>query len=391
MQIAEERAVPPGEREERHRLEQLHQLCQKQDEELQAVKQENQRLKEKLEGYETTLKSSQQALEARYGFHNIVGKSPKMQEVFSLLEKVADSNIPVLIYGKSGTGKELAAKAIHYHSSRRDGPLISENCGAIIESLLESELFGHVKGAFTGADRSQKGLFEIANGGTLFLDEIGEMSLNMQTKLLRVLQENKVRPLGSTQAIDINVRLIAATNKDLYQLVKENKFREDLYYRLNVFTIELPPLSERKEDIPLLVEYFLDKFAQKTGKEIKKISPHALDVLCRYSWPGNVRELENEISRLMVFADQEIRVDHLSPHIREEVGLEDGFMSAGLVEYDLKQARHEFEKQFIIRQLKRFQCNVSKTSKKLGITRQHLHRLIEFYKIPIQKLRNRSQ
>ena len=245
----------------------------------------------------------------KFEFNNIVGKSKKMQEIFSMIEKVAPSNSTVIIYGGSGTGKELVAKAIHYHSPRADGSFIPFNCGAIPESLVESELFGHTKGAFTGAVQAKKGLFEEANGGTLFLDEISTILPSVQVKLLRVLQEKEVMRVGSTERTKIDVRMIAATNEDLEANLKKGKFREDLFYRLHVFPIFLPDLKDRKEDIPLLAYHFLDLYAKETRKQIKEISKEAMNLLLEYPWPGNVRELENAIERAVIMADQ----DYLNP------------------------------------------------------------------------------
>jgi len=245
----------------------------------------------------------------KFEFNNIIGKSKQMQEVFSLIEKVAPSNSTVIIAGGSGTGKELVAKAIHYNSARADKPFIPFNCGAIPETLVESELFGHTKGAFTGAIQAKRGLFEEANRGTLFLDEISTILPSVQVKLLRVLQEKEVMKVGSTERIPIDVRVIAATNEDLEANVKNGKFREDLFYRLHVFPIFLPALKERKEDIPLLAYHFLDLYTKENQKPIKGISKEAMKLLLEYHWPGNVRELENAIERAVVMADQ----DYLAP------------------------------------------------------------------------------
>ena len=246
----------------------------------------------------------------KFEFNNIIGKSKKMQEVFSLIEKVALGNSTVIIYGGSGTGKELVAKAIHYNSPRADRSFIPFNCGAIPETLVESELFGHTKGAFTGAIQAKKGLFEEATGGTLFLDEISTILPSVQVKLLRVLQEKELMKVGSTERTKIDVRMIAATNENLEENMKMGKFREDLFYRLHVFPISLPDLKGRREDIPLLAYHFLDLYSKEAKKEIKGISKEAMKLLLEYHWPGNVRELENAIARAVIMTDQ----DHLGPN-----------------------------------------------------------------------------
>lgn len=246
----------------------------------------------------------------KFEFNNIIGKSKKMQEIFSLIEKVAPGSSTVIIYGGSGTGKELVAKAIHYHSPRADKPFIPFNCGAIPETLVESELFGHTKGAFTGAIQAKRGLFEEANGGTLFLDEISNILPSAQVKLLRVLQEKELMRVGSTERTKIDVRMIAATNENLEENMKMGKFREDLFYRLHVFPIFLPDLKHRKEDISLLAYHFLDRYSKEAKKGIKGISKEAMKLLLEYPWPGNVRELENTIERAVIMTDQ----DHLVPN-----------------------------------------------------------------------------
>ncbi len=256
----------------------------------------------------------------KFEFCNIVGKSKRMQEVFALIEKVAPSNSTVIIYGGSGTGKELVAKAIHYNSPRANHPFIPFNCGAIPESLVESELFGHTKGAFTGAIQAKRGLFEEANGGTIFLDEISTLLPSAQVKLLRVLQEKEVLRIGSTERTKIDVRMIAATNENLEAKMKEGKFREDLFYRLQVFPIFLPELKDRREDIPLLAYHFLEYYAKTTQKQIKAISKEAMNLLLEYHWPGNVRELENAIERAVIMADQDFLTSQdLPDYLREEV------------------------------------------------------------------------
>jgi DNA-binding NtrC family response regulator len=246
----------------------------------------------------------------KFEYHNIIGKSKKMQEIFSLIEKVALGTSTVTIYGGSGTGKELVAKAIHYNSPRSDRPFIPFNCGAIPETLVESELFGHTQGAFTGAVQAKKGLFEEASGGTLFLDEISTILPSVQVKLLRVLQEKEVMRVGSTERTKIDVRMIAATNENLEENVKKGKFREDLFYRLHVFPIFLPDLKDRKEDIPLLAYHFLELYSKEAKKEIRGISKEAIKLLLEYHWPGNVRELENTIERAVIMTDQ----DYLLPN-----------------------------------------------------------------------------
>ncbi|MEZ4600208.1 MAG: sigma-54 dependent transcriptional regulator [Syntrophotaleaceae bacterium] len=251
----------------------------------------------------------------RYSFANLVGKSRRMQEVYQFIEKVADSKATILITGESGTGKEVVAKAIHYNSNRKDQPFVAINCGAIPENLLESELFGHEKGSFTGAVQQKAGLFEVADGGTIFLDEIAELPAMMQVKLLRVLQEHEFRRVGGTRNLKVDVRLIAATNKDLEQEVTDEHFREDLFYRLNVIRVNLPPLRERREDIPLLVEHFLRKF---TGREEITVSETLLRRLLDYSWPGNIRELENTVERCVVLGSGDDLEEGLPDHIRSQ-------------------------------------------------------------------------
>ncbi|HKF51343.1 MAG TPA: sigma-54 dependent transcriptional regulator [Candidatus Acidoferrales bacterium] len=256
------------------------------------------------------------ALKQRYNFESIVGKSEPMLKIFDLVAQVAPSRSTVLLQGESGTGKELIAKAIHLNSPRRERSFVPVNTGSMPPDLLESTLFGHVKGAFTSAVASKKGLFEIADRGTLFLDEIGTMSLDTQSKILRVLQDRKFMHLGGVQELQVDVRIIAATNVDLRQLVREGKFREDLFYRLNVITIDLPPLRERKEDIPLLVDHFVRKYSEENEKPLRRVTPEALRLLVNYSWPGNVRELENVVERAVVLSsDSEILPELLPDQI----------------------------------------------------------------------------
>ena len=259
----------------------------------------------------------------RYDYRNIVGRTPRMLELFRLLDRLTDTALPVVIQGESGTGKELVARAIHFNGPRRDRPFVSENCAAIPETLLESTLFGYARGAFTGAEHDTRGLFEVADGGTLFLDEVGEMSPGMQGKLLRVLQEGEFRRVGSERTRKVDVRIVAATNRDLARMVEEGKFRQDLYFRLNVARISLPPLRERREDIPLIVDAPGGQ-ARGAGRQgrpqsgaggPKPIDPDALARLIDYRWPGNVRELENEIMRAMALSGERITVADLSPQV----------------------------------------------------------------------------
>ncbi|HUU50658.1 MAG TPA: sigma-54 dependent transcriptional regulator [Nitrospinota bacterium] len=252
-----------------------------------------------------------------YGPTNIVGKSEKMMQIYKTMGKIADSDVTVLITGESGTGKELVAKAIHYNSNRVGKPFMAINCGAIPTELLESELFGHHKGSFTGAVTDKKGLFEIADGGTLFLDEIGVTPLPLQPKLLRALQEKEFKRVGGTKDIKIDVRIIAATNKNLKKAIKDGSFREDLFYRLNIVSIDIPPLRERKEDIPQLVEFLIQKFTQRTGTQ-KEISPEAIKLLIKYEWPGNVRELENTIERIVALERDRLITPESLPHFVKE-------------------------------------------------------------------------
>ena len=262
-------------------------------------------------------------LEQKYQFSNIVGRSPRMQEIFALIERVADTPSTILIQGESGTGKELIARAIHFSGARKDQRFLSINCGALPENLLESELFGHEKGAFTGAVRDKKGLFQEAHRGTLFLDEVGEMSLPMQVKLLRALQEKTVRRVGGNQEETIDVRIIAATNRDLMESTQNGSFREDLFYRINVIPIQLPPLRQRREDISLLVEHFIKKYSSQMGVDPKRISMEALRSLEEYAWPGNVRELENTIERVLALSiSKDITSGDLPPQIRSSSGPE---------------------------------------------------------------------
>jgi len=257
------------------------------------------------------------ALKTRYEFSNIIGRSEPMLEVFRMVETIAKTTSTVLITGESGTGKDLVARAIHYNSLRRERPFVALNCGGVPETLLESELFGHMRGAFTGADSNKKGLIEVAEGGTVFLDEVGEMTMTMQVKLLRVLQDRRFRRLGGTEEVQADIRVIAATNQDLEKLVASGRFREDLFYRINVIRMHLPPLRERKEDVPLLAEHFLSKYAEQMKKPVRSVAQASLPLLQLYGWPGNVRELENVIERAVALEQTPaILPDSLPPHVR---------------------------------------------------------------------------
>jgi len=304
-----------------------------------------------------------QELGRKYSFSNIVGNSRKMQEVFYLITQVAKSNATVLLLGESGTGKELVANALHYNSLRSSKPLIKVNCAAIPANLVEAELFGYEKGAFTGANRQKEGRFELANGGTIFLDEIGSLALESQGKLLRVLQEREMERLGGTRTIKVNVRLIAATNRNLANAVETGSFREDLFYRLNVYPIFMPPLRDREADILLLSDYFLVKYAKEYGKDIKRISTPAIDALVQYHWPGNVRELENCIERAVLLCDdQVIHAYHLPPTLQtaEQTGTQQS--------QSLEEAMERFEKELLIDALKTSRGNIRQASKSLNTT-----------------------
>ena len=333
-----------------------------------------------LDDVRVELKESRQAAALRYDYRQIVGQSPGMLELFRLLDRVTDTNLPVVVEGESGTGKELVARAIHFHGPRKDRAFVSENCAAIPETLLESTLFGHVRGAFTGADRDARGLFAVANGGTLFLDEVAEMSPAMQGKLLRVLQDGEYHRVGGEKAERVDVRIVVATNKNLTQMVDDGKFRKDLFYRLSVVRIHLPPLRERREDIPLLLRHFLDKAAQVAGTPPKSIDPAAVEKLCSYGWPGNVRELENEIARAGAFANNSLGVADLSPHIQSG---QDAVESAR-GDSDNLRLRHRverLERQLIREAMSRSQGNQTKAAGLLGLSRFGLQKKLRRYNL----------
>jgi len=356
-------------REEVQRLnDQLRERVEKQYVELTKVKQD--------------LLSTQKNVELKHDFSAIVGKSRAMMEVFALLDKVIDTDEPVFIHGESGTGKELVARAIHYNSKRaKGGKLMSENVSAIPDTLLESELFGHEKGAFTGAIATKLGLFELAHKGTLFLDEIGDMSLEMQKKLLRSLQEGEIRRVGGKDVIHVDCRVISASNKDLRQLIKESKFREDLYYRLNVVQITLPPLRDRKEDIPALVEHFLDRVAKENGQPRRKIEDVAYWYLQNYPWPGNVRELENEMRRAVALSDELISVDVLKEEIRSKDLFKPNIKipSGSALKDVVKEAIEDVERKVILKVLEETAWKKTEAARVLGISRPTLDAKIEAY------------
>ena len=314
-----------------------------------------------------------------YNFDHIIGKSPQMMELFELIKDVARTHSTILLRGESGTGKELIANAIHYNSLRKDKTMVRVNCAVLSENLLESELFGHVKGAFTGAFRDRIGRFELADSGTIFLDEIGDISPNLQLKLLRVLQEGEFERVGGSKTIKVDVRIIAATNKNLEQALKNGEFREDLYYRLNVIPIELPPLRERIEDIQLLVEHFIDKYNTETGKNIISITPEALELLTSYHWPGNVRELENIIERAVVLTKN----NYLHKENLSNLNILDDNKSPlqMLEQSTLPNVIDKIEQELIIKILRRCKGNKSLAARKLGIHRSTFLSKISKYKI----------
>jgi two-component system NtrC family response regulator len=314
-------------------------------------------------------------LDKRYSFSEILGNSEALQSVFRIVEKVADTNVSVLIQGESGTGKELVARSLHFHSSRAGKPFLGVNCGALPDSLLESELFGHMKGAFTGANTDNKGLFRSAEGGTLFLDEIGEMPATLQVKLLRALQEHEVTPIGSSKPIKFDARIIAATNKDLEKEVTENRFREDLFYRLNVVEINVPPLRARREDIPILVKHFITKAALEQKSNEKPVSNEAMSILLNQYWHGNVRELENAIERAFILSGDEISTENLPRRIREDkVNSFEMRDPAGL-----RPTLDEIERRYVLEILKSADEDKAAAAKILGIDLSTLYRKLKKY------------
>jgi DNA-binding NtrC family response regulator len=324
-----------------------------------------------------------EAIQQRHAFHNILSKNPRMHAVFELISNVAHTTATVLIEGETGTGKEQVARAIHFSSSLRNGPMVAVNCAALPENLLESELFGHEKGAFTSAISQRKGRFEVADGGTIFLDEVGDVPAPMQAKLLRVLQERRFERVGGTESIEVDVRVIAATNRSLLRLVRQGRFREDLYYRLNVVKIELPPLRERQEDIPLLAQHFTEKYV-RPGEAARQISPQAMEILLQCRWSGNVRQLENAIERACVTArDGVIRPEDLPPELLTP--------AAGKMPFNidldrplpdlLRDVTTEIEQQYIRKALKKSHGNIGRCARICGLSRRSISAKIAEYKI----------
>jgi DNA-binding NtrC family response regulator len=334
--------------------------------------------------------------ELKDGLHDLMGKSEKMQEVYRVIKKVAPTNATVLIYGESGTGKELVARAIHYDSERKDRRFVAADCSALPANILESELFGHVKGSFTGATHTRPGLFEIADGGTLFLDEISNTNLELQGKLLRVLEQREFKPVGSSEIKQVDVRFIAATNKDLKIMTDEGTFRQDLYYRLDVFPITVPPLRERREDIPLLAYYFLDQLSKEAKKEITGFSPDAMNLLIQYHWPGNVRELKNMIERLVIMSDEELLGKQ---HLRGTMKDKDVDIDRPVprTSEELKEAKkrireeaaEDVERAFILQALSRNDWNVTKAAQDTGMQRSNFQALMKKHGIKLKDIRPR--
>ncbi|MBN2618310.1 MAG: sigma 54-interacting transcriptional regulator [Spirochaetales bacterium] len=324
----------------------------------------------------------QESLEEKYHPGNIIGNSGIMRNLYNMIMKISTTNSTALIFGESGSGKELVAKAIHYSSDRATKPFVTFNCAALPESLIESELFGHGKGSFTGAIADKKGKFEVANGGSIFLDEVGELTPAAQSKLLRVLQEREIEKVGTNEQIKVDVRVIAATHRDLLKLVDEGSFRLDLYYRLNVFPINVPPLRERKTDIPLLVDLFIKKYSEFGNNRVSRISTPAIDMLMSYHWPGNVRELENCIERAVILADDEvIHSYHLPPSLQTIGKITDA--ESGKLQRNLDIVEYEL----IIEEFKRTKGSIKKASENLGITYRQLGIRVEKYEIDLEKFK----
>jgi len=334
---------------------------------------------------------------SQYRMESIIGTSPAMQRVYRLVAKAAPTNTTVLITGESGTGKELVARALHHNSLRRDRPFVAVDCNALSENLLESELFGHVKGAFTGAISSKKGMFEIAAGGTLFLDEIGNVSLSTQAKLLRVIQEREYRAVGDTRTQAANVRLLAATNKDLKAMVAAGTFRDDLYYRINIFPIEMPPLRERREDIPALAVHFLHRYADELGREINEFSEGAMSALVGYGWPGNVRELENTVQRAAIMtADPIVRRAHVAGIVDASAPSDPDVPRTGNELKRIKKAARErsvedIEKAFVLEALKRNDWNVTRSAEDTGMQRANFQALMKKHNVRVRDIERNGE
>jgi PAS domain S-box-containing protein len=342
---------------------------------------------------ETEMNQLRREVTGRFEFHNIVGKSPQMREVFNLVELAAASPVTVLITGETGTGKEVVAKAIHYHSERKDGPLVRVNCSALSESLLESELFGHAKGAFTGAIRDHVGRFERANGGTIFLDEVGDIPPLVQVKMLRVLQERELERVGESIPRKVDVRVIAATHRNLRDLVRRGEFREDLFYRLKVFPIHLPPLRERKEDIEPLIKRFIAQFNEETGKSIQGLTPDAIRMVMDYCWPGNVRELENAIEHAFVTCNGafigpfdlpiEIRRMELKRQLCDEANPFEGFVVPGTYPEGVSRRKRGNTRDELMAVLDACGWNKAEAARRLGITRTSVWRRMKKLDVPL--------
>jgi two-component system response regulator HupR/HoxA len=354
-----------------------HDLAAELEARLQEITRLNAELEEARQRLEQENVQLRHVAQERNRFEGLIGQSPAMEAVYDLTERVLKSDVSVLLTGQTGTGKEMLARVIHFSGHRKDGPFVAQNCGAIPQELLESELFGHRKGSFTGATEDRPGLFETADGGTVFLDEIGETTPQMQIRLLRVLQEGEIRRVGETRDRKVDVRVVAATNRDLRQEVSEGRFREDLFFRLNVFPIHLPRLSERHEDVPALASHFLKTYA--AGRKAR-FTAEALDLLCRYDWPGNVRELENEVQRALLIAGDNDRLgpDVLSEQVRGE---ESGASSTIAVSQagDLRDAQARLEKAMIAQALKRHDGNRTHAARALGVSRWGLVQKIQKY------------
>ena len=333
---------------------------------------------------QAALAQNREALAGRSSYPAILGRSPAMLELYRMLDRIVPTTAPVLLVGESGTGKELVSRAIHFNGPRRDRAFVSENCAAVTATLLESELFGHLKGSFTGADSDKPGLFEAADGGTLFLDEVGEMPLDMQSKFLRALENGEIRPVGAQAVRKVDVRIVAATNRDLEAMVKEGTFREDLYYRLNVVKVVLPPLRDRREDIPLLVEAFLAEFAERNGDPTpRRLEPEALGLLVKRDWPGNVRELRNFMERLLLLCPEtvvraaDVREQMASPSASPALEVS----GPALYKASRRQMLDRFDQAFVEQALSRHAGNVSAAAGEAGIERQYFHKIMKRFGI----------